>query len=111
MEISTATSPLAQLAMRASCDPHFLGYALSAVQRRIGIGDQLLAALLALDPERLPHLRLCRMPRAETWQADIAAIAVYAGCDATRLADVLWQATGIGDPGPGHADTEEGGAP
>jgi hypothetical protein len=32
------------------------------------------------------------MPRAPIWRADIAAIAVYAGCDATRLADVLAQA-------------------
>jgi hypothetical protein len=91
MDTST-TSHLSQMAARASQDSHFLGYALAAVQRQTGISDRLLAVTLDMDPERQPHLRLCGMPRAPTWLADIAAIAAYAGCDATRLADVLAQA-------------------
>jgi hypothetical protein len=83
------TIHLAQLAERASADPHFLGHVLAQVQRESGVSDRLLALTLDMDPERLPYLRLCGMPRPGRWVEDLTRIAAYVRCDAGRLADVV----------------------
>jgi hypothetical protein len=50
------------LAARVSREPFFLGSALAAYQRRHGLDDAGLAALLGCDVAALTDLRLCRRP-------------------------------------------------
>lgn len=86
---------LAHLAARVATDPLFMAYALAQLQRERGLTDGLLALTLDMDPERLPYLRLCRVPRADRWAEDVAQIARSAGCDTDRLAEALRAAEGL----------------
>lgn len=71
---------LARAAARAALRPSFLASRLSA--------DRLTAALRC-DRLTAERLRLCRLPRPERWEADTAAIAAFAGVDATALGEAL----------------------
>jgi hypothetical protein len=57
-------------------DPFFLGSALAAYQRRHGLDDDGLAAVLGCAPDVLTQLRLCRRPGAaepgRTAERDVA---------------------------------------
>jgi len=68
--------PLDALAARVSADPFFLGSALAAYQRRHGLDDDGLAAVLGCAPDVLTQLRLCRRPGAaepgRTAERDVA---------------------------------------
>ena len=86
---------LAQLAARVAADPLFVAYQLAQLQRERGLTDGLLALTLDMDPERLPYLRLCRVPHADRWAEDVAQIARAAGCDADRLAEALRTVEGL----------------
>jgi hypothetical protein len=70
-------------------EPFFLGSALAAYQRRHGLDDDGLAAVLGCDPAVLAQLRLCRRPGAaeptSTAEGDVARIAARFGLDAVAL--------------------------
>jgi hypothetical protein len=62
---------LRRLAERASADPWFLGFVLSAYQRRQGLDDAALAAELgAHDTAVVVALRLCRRPGTDEHDAN-----------------------------------------
>lgn len=46
-------------------------------------------AALGCDRLTAARVRLCRLPRAESFSADVAEIATYAGVDAEQLAALL----------------------
>ncbi len=79
-------------AMRAlATDPGLMAGVLTAARRRSALTDAELADRLALPPERLPVLALCRRPdpTATDFLERVAALARFAGCDAARLRDLL----------------------
>lgn len=91
------TERLAALARRVESDPFFLAPALAVYARAEGLSDAELAARLGCVPDRLPAIRLCRLPRpaparfqhdvdriADAFQIDGAVIA-----EAVRLASAL----------------------
>jgi hypothetical protein len=73
------------LANRVAVDPYFLAFALAeyAVAEKLDHGA--LAAALGTTPDVLPHVRLCRTPRADSdgFREDVDRIAVKFGlnCD------------------------------
>lgn len=71
---------LARASARAAIRPGFLASRYSA--------DQLTAALRC-DRATAERLRLCRLPRPERWEADVAALAAFAGVDAGALGELL----------------------
>jgi hypothetical protein len=79
-------------------DPHFLASVLAAYQRRHGLDDNALAALLGCNVAVLTPLRLCRRPGAAepswTWEPDVAEIARRFGLDAAALGRVDEEAVG-----------------
>jgi hypothetical protein len=81
------------LAARASAEPWFLGSVLAAYQRRHGLDDAGLAAVLGCDAAVLTDVRLCRRPGVaepdRTTEEDIAAIAGRFGIDAAALRQVV----------------------
>ena len=48
--------------------------------------DDALASQIGCEPAVVWRLRLCRHPRAEQWDTDVARIAAAIGCDPARLA-------------------------
>jgi hypothetical protein len=82
---------LALLAAHASADQRFLGWALARYQRQHGLTDRLLAHCLAMRPEDLDRLRLCRRPEpgSPRFAEQEARMATLARCDPRRLADLL----------------------
>jgi hypothetical protein len=78
--------------------PYFLASVLAAYQRRRGLDDAALAALLGCNVAVLTPLRLCRRPGAAnpswTWEADVAEIARRFSLDAAVLGRVVEEATG-----------------
>jgi hypothetical protein len=87
--------PLDDLAARVADDPSFLASALTAYQRRHGLTDLALAALLHADPSALTLLGLCRAPRpGEEFDKDIGEIAGHFGCDAAALRTLLEETAG-----------------
>jgi hypothetical protein len=82
------------LAARAGRDPFFLGWALASSQKRHGLDDAALAALLGCPLAELAGLRLCRQPGAGGADAegDVAEIARSYGLDAEALERVLAEA-------------------
>jgi hypothetical protein len=90
-------TPLERLAARANRDPFFLGYLLAAYQRRHGLDDAALAALLGChDTAVLTPLRLCRRPGAalplRLEEQDVRDIAERFGLDASALRRVIDEA-------------------
>jgi hypothetical protein len=86
-----AVNQLALLAARASADERFLGWALARYQRQHGLSDRLLAHCLAMRPEDLDRLRLCRRPEpgSPRFAEQVVRMASLARCDADRLANLL----------------------
>jgi hypothetical protein len=79
-------------AMRAlATEPGLMAGALIAARRRGALTDAELAAHLALSPERLPVLALCRRPDPTTpdFSERVEALARFVGCDPVRLRDLL----------------------
>lgn len=79
-------------AMRAlAADPGLIAGVLAAARRRGLLTDAELAAHLALPPERLPVLALCRRPdpTAPDFSECVEALARFVGCDPVRLRDLL----------------------
>jgi hypothetical protein len=78
------------LAARATADPFFLGWALTAYQRRHNLDD---AALLGCAPDALTMRRLCRRlgaaAPARTAADDVAAIAGRFQIDAAALGRIV----------------------
>lgn len=101
-------SALEHLAARAAADPQFLGWALADYARTEELDDAGLAAAFGLAADQLPLLKLCRMPRAARFAADVAAVAKRFGLDATLLAVAVRRAQGIARVRP---DQPTGAAP
>jgi hypothetical protein len=84
---------LRHLADRASADPWFFGFVLSAYQQRHGLDDAALADEVGCnDTAVIVALRLCRRPGvSEQWTAeeDIAEIAKRFAVDPTALARIV----------------------
>jgi hypothetical protein len=91
-------TPLEHLAARVAGDPYFLVSVLAAYQRRHGLDDAGLAALLGRNVAVLTPLRLCRRPGVAepSWTSgeDVAEIARRFGLDAAALGRVVEEAAG-----------------
>jgi hypothetical protein len=96
-------TPLEHLAARVAGDPYFLASVPAGYQRRHGLDDAALAALLGCNPAVLTPLRLCRRPgaAAPSWtaEADVAEIARRFGLGAAALGRVVGEIT-VGRQGP-----------
>lgn len=66
-----------------------MAWALARGQAREGLSDEALAARLGLATVDLPRPGLCRRPRPERWDADLARIAATFRIDPHPLAAVL----------------------
>lgn len=100
---------LAALARRVESDPGFLAFALADYARANGLTDSALAERLGCSPERLPAIRLCRMPRSapSQFQADVDRIADAFHINAAVIAEAvrLSEALLAVRRRPGHAGT------
>lgn len=79
-------------AMRAlAADSDLMAGVLAAARCRGLLTDAELAAQLALPPERLPVLALCRRPdpTSADFPEHVGTLARFAGCDPARLRDLL----------------------
>jgi hypothetical protein len=87
---------LSSSAVCAEADTSLVAHALAGYRRCNGLDARALAAWLGCEPESLPSLALCRRPVATlpSFQADVERLARVAGCDPTRLEELLWE------PGP-----------
>jgi hypothetical protein len=87
---------LDSLAARVAADPFFLGSLLADYQRRHGLDEPALAALLRCSVAALASVRLCRKPGAaephRTAGQDIEDICRRFGCDAAALRRVVAEA-------------------
>jgi hypothetical protein len=54
-----------RLAKRVAVDPFFLAFALAEYAAAAKLDEAGLATALGTTPDVLPHVRLCRMPRAD----------------------------------------------
>lgn len=81
---------VARLAARAGVDPFFLAFALAEYAEAEGLDEAALAAALGTTPAVLPHVRLCRAPRADAdgFREDVTRIAGKFGLNADTLAAV-----------------------
>lgn len=82
--------PWVHLSRRVAEAPDFLAYALAEYARSERLEDAGLAERLGCAEETLPHLRLCRMPRAAApwfWQ-DVEQIAQRFSVNAEVLAEI-----------------------
>ena len=83
---------LTQLARRTDDDPFFLGSALAAYKRKMGLDDQGLAAVLGCPVETLPQLALCRRPVSATFDQDVQTIATRFDIDPLILGAIVGDA-------------------
>jgi hypothetical protein len=94
---------LTHAARRAQGRPAYVAWALARVQAREGLSDEALAARLGLATVDLPRLALCRRPRPDQWDADLAQIAARFDLAPEPLAAVLRAVEAPG--GPRHNPT------
>lgn len=80
---------LSHAARRARDRPAYVAWALAQVQARQGLSDEALAARLGMATVDLPRLALCRRPRPDQWDEDLAQIAGTFRIDPHTLAAVL----------------------
>jgi hypothetical protein len=89
--------PLEALARRVESDPFFLGSVLADYQRRHGLDEPALAALLNCPVAALASVRLCRRPGAaephRTAGQDIEDICRRFGCDRAALRRIVREGT------------------
>ncbi len=81
---------MARLANRAGVDPFFLAFALAEYATAERLDETALAAALGTAPDVLPHVRLCRSPRADAdgFREDVGRIAAKFGLNRDALAAV-----------------------
>ncbi len=81
---------VARLANRVAVDPFFLAFALAEYAAAEKLDAAALAAALGTTPDVLPHLRLCRAPRADAdgFREDVDRIAAKFGLNRDVLAAV-----------------------
>lgn len=81
---------VARLANRVAIDPFFLAFGLAEYAAAEGLDDPQLAAALGTTPDVLPHVRLCRTPRADPdgFREDVGRIAAKFGLNRDALATV-----------------------
>lgn len=79
---------VARLANRVAIDPFFLAFGLAEYAAAEGLDDPQLAAALGTTPDVLPHVRLCRTPRADPdgFRGDVGRIAAKFGLVRDTLA-------------------------
>lgn len=82
---------VARLAGRVAVDPFFLAFALAEYAAINALDDAALAARLGATADILPHVRLCRTPRADPdgFRDDVARIAGKFGLVRDVLADAV----------------------
>lgn len=80
---------LHHLAVRVRPDRTFLAHALTVFGWSRDLNDASLAAFLGLTTEGLDRLALCRAPRADHEQADLARIATATGCRLDALTTIV----------------------
>jgi hypothetical protein len=83
------SAALDHLAARVVSDPTFLANPLAEYARSEGLDDAGLAAALGCRATDLTNLRLCGVPRADQFRADVGAIAGRFGIDPTALASIV----------------------
>jgi hypothetical protein len=91
---------LTEAARRAQDRPAYVAWALARLQAREGLSDEALAARLGLATVDLPRLGLCRRPRPDQWDTDLAQIATRFGIAPEPLAAVLRAVEAPGGPRP-----------
>jgi hypothetical protein len=80
---------LTYAARRAQERPAYVAWALARVQARERLSDEALAAQLGITSVDLPRLALCRRPRPDQWDTDLAQIAARFGLAPAPLATLL----------------------
>lgn len=84
---------LAPAAARLERDSRFVAWALANYRDQFRLTSWALAEELVCDVAALTTLALCRMPRVsespQRFQADVQAVAAYAGCDWRKLLVVI----------------------
>jgi hypothetical protein len=80
---------LTHVAQRAQDRPPYVAWALAQVQAREVPSDEALAARLGIATVDLSRLGLCRRPRPDYWNADLAQIATRFCLTPEPLASVL----------------------
>ena len=104
----SVSSIITQAARALESCPQVMASALAAYRRHTGQDDAALAEMLALTPERLSRLALCRRPSpaSPTFADEVTRLATYVACSADALALLLRRvATDIllaGGPPSGH---------
>jgi hypothetical protein len=81
---------VARLANRVAVDPFFLAFALAEYAAAEKLDDAALVAALGTTPDVLPHVRLCRAPRADSdgFREDVDRIAAKFGLSRDALVAV-----------------------
>ena len=84
------TESVARLARRVAIDPFFFAFALAEYAAAEGLDEAGLAAALGCSPDRLPHVRLCRAPRADPdgFREDVDRIAGAVGLARDAVATI-----------------------
>ena len=92
---------LTRAAQSLEDDPTVMASALAVYRRRTGMDAAALERWLGLAPGHLPRLALCRRPdpMRPTFDADVAALAVFVGCAPERLRELLDQLARVGHAG------------
>jgi hypothetical protein len=83
-------SPLERLAARCASIPSFLAHPLAAYQRKHNLTDEALATVLGCTLDNLTRVRLCGLPRVESFAADCLLIADRFGCRAEVIEEACW---------------------
>jgi hypothetical protein len=80
-----------QVIRRVATDPFFVGAALSRFERRCGLEEDQLAALLGCEVAELPRLALYRWPNPDSprFGEQVQRMADRTGADIVRLATIL----------------------
>jgi hypothetical protein len=76
--------------------PIFLAAVFARYRAAERIDDGELARRLAIDPQQLDALALCRRPRPDRFAQDVTAIATRFGADAGALAAIVRQVDALG---------------
>jgi hypothetical protein len=92
-------------------DSRVVASALDSVRRGRGMSYAELAAYLDMPLGRLPRLALCRRPGDVAARAEVARVALYAGCAPQRLSELLREAGKLAERAAGGSAATQAGEP
>lgn len=98
MSARHASSSLNHAATRASRDPFFLGWWLSAYESIRQVDSAGLASHLRCSGDAITRLALCKAPlldEADAFRRDVKRIAAFVGADAVRIAGLLKEVSAV----------------